>query len=60
MADELEAILKRKIDLVSLTGIKPKYFEEIKKELIYVLANSGIVAGEYSGFFTDDFEINIV
>jgi uncharacterized protein len=36
LADELEAILKRKVDLVSRNGIKPKYFEEIKKDLIYV------------------------
>jgi len=36
LADELETILKRKVDLVSRNGIKPKYFEEIKKDLIYV------------------------
>jgi uncharacterized protein len=36
LADELETILKRKVDLVSMNGIKPKYFEEIKKDLIYV------------------------
>jgi uncharacterized protein len=36
LADELESILKRKVDLVSLNGIKPKYFEEIKKDLLYV------------------------
>ena len=36
LADELEAILKRKVDLVSRNGIKPKYFEEISKDLIYV------------------------
>lgn len=36
LADELERILKRKVDLVSRNGIKAKYFEEIKKDLIYV------------------------
>ncbi|HLP15976.1 MAG TPA: nucleotidyltransferase family protein [Bacteroidota bacterium] len=36
LADELERLLKRKVDLVSRNGIKPKYFEEIKKDLIYV------------------------
>jgi len=36
LAEELEKILNRKVDLVSKNGIKPKYFEEIKKELIYV------------------------
>lgn len=33
---ELEKILNRKVDLVSRNGIKPKYFEEIKTDLIYV------------------------
>ena len=36
LADELEKILKRKVDLVSKNGIKPKYYEEIQKDLIYV------------------------
>jgi uncharacterized protein len=36
LADELETILNRKIDLVSRKGIKPKYFEEIQKDLLYV------------------------
>jgi uncharacterized protein len=36
LAEELESILNRKVDLVSRNGIKPKYFEEIKKDLIYV------------------------
>jgi predicted nucleotidyltransferase len=36
LAEELETILKRKVHLVSLNGIKPKYFEEIQKDLIYV------------------------
>ena len=36
LADELERILNRKVDLVSKRGIKPKYFEEIQKDLLYV------------------------
>jgi predicted nucleotidyltransferase len=36
LAEELENILDRKVDLVSKNGVKPKYFEEIKKDLIYV------------------------
>lgn len=36
LAEELEKILNRKVDLVSRNGIKPKYFEEIQKDLIYV------------------------
>jgi uncharacterized protein len=32
---ELEDILKRKIDLVSTKGIKPKYFEAIKQDILY-------------------------
>jgi len=36
LADELEKILKRKVDLVSKNGVKPKYYEEIQKDLIYV------------------------
>ncbi|MCD8741888.1 nucleotidyltransferase family protein [Mucilaginibacter roseus] len=36
LADELEARLKRKIDLVSKNGIKPKYLEQIESEIIYV------------------------
>ena len=33
---ELERILNRKVDLVSRKGIKEKYFNEIKSDLIYV------------------------
>lgn len=33
---ELEKILNRKVDLVSRNGIKEKYFNEIKSDLIYV------------------------
>lgn len=36
LAEELEKILNRKVDLVSKNGVKPKYFDEIKKDLIYV------------------------
>ena len=36
LADELEKILNRKVDLVSKNGIKPKYYEVIQKDLIYV------------------------
>ncbi|MFZ1518892.1 MAG: nucleotidyltransferase domain-containing protein [Ignavibacteriaceae bacterium] len=33
---ELEIILNRKVDLVSRNGIKEKYFNELKEDLIYV------------------------
>lgn len=33
---ELEKILNRKVDLVSRNGIKEKYFDEIKTDLMYV------------------------
>ena len=36
LALELERLLKRKVDLVSRNGIKPKYFHEIQSEIIYV------------------------
>jgi len=36
LAEELEALLNHKVDLVSRKGIKPKYFQEIQKDLIYV------------------------
>jgi len=36
LADELEQILKHKVDLVSRNGIRPKYFNVIEPELIYV------------------------
>ena len=36
LADELEQLLNRKVDLVSKNGIKQKYFSEIEKDLIYV------------------------
>ncbi|MGI4020473.1 MAG: nucleotidyltransferase family protein [Janthinobacterium lividum] len=36
LADELEEKLKRKVDLVSRNGIKPRYYEVIKPEILYV------------------------
>ena len=36
LAEELEKVLNIKVDLVSKRGIKPAYFEQIEKELIYV------------------------
>ena len=36
LAEELEKLLKRPVDLVSRNGIKPKYFSEIQKDLMYV------------------------
>lgn len=36
LADELEKLLKIKVDLVSKNGIKPDYFKLIETELTYV------------------------
>lgn len=36
LAIELEKLLNRPVDLVSRKGIKPKYFSEIQKDLVYV------------------------
>ena len=36
LADELEQRLNCKVDLVSRRGIKPKYWESIKEDVIYV------------------------
>lgn len=36
LAEELESILKMKVDVVSQNALKPKMFEMIKKDLIYV------------------------
>ena len=36
LADLLESRLQRKVDLITLEGIKPRYFEAIKSDLIYV------------------------
>ncbi len=36
LGDELEELLKMKVDLVSKNGIKSKYFKHIEEELSYV------------------------
>lgn len=36
LADELETSLENPVDLVSKKGIKQKYFERIKSDLVYV------------------------
>ncbi len=36
LADELESILRHKVDLVSKKAIRPKLLERIKTELVYV------------------------
>ncbi|VAW27337.1 Nucleotidyltransferase domain protein, BT0168 group [hydrothermal vent metagenome] len=36
LADDIEHIMGIKVDLVSKNGIKPKYFEAIKSDLVYV------------------------
>lgn len=36
LADELEELLSKKVDLVSLNALKPKMIESIKSDLIYV------------------------
>ena len=36
LAEELEKIVGLKVDLVSKNGVKEKYLQEIKSELIYV------------------------
>ena len=36
LAEFLEKNIDRKVDLVSLKGIKPKYYDQISKEIIYV------------------------
>ena len=36
LADELEMLLNKKVDLVSLKGIKPVYYQNIEHELNYV------------------------
>lgn len=36
LADELEKALGQKVDMVSRNGIKPRYFEAIESELIYI------------------------
>lgn len=36
LADELENLINTKVDLVSKNGIKDKYFQYIKNDLLYV------------------------
>lgn len=36
LADYIEAKINRKVDLVSRKGLKPKYFQQIQAEIIYV------------------------
>lgn len=36
LANELEAILKRKVDLVSKNGVQEKYLRVIEAEIVYV------------------------
>ena len=36
LAEELEKILKIKVDVVSKNGVKPRYLKEIEKDLIHV------------------------
>ncbi|MEN9340127.1 MAG: hypothetical protein RIQ62_1439 [Bacteroidota bacterium] len=36
LADYLEAKFHRKVDLVSRKGMKPKFFAEIEKDIVYV------------------------
>lgn len=36
LADELEELLKAKVDLVSRNGVKQKYLKEIENELVHV------------------------
>lgn len=36
LADYLEKKIKRKVDLVSRNGIKPRYFEAIESDIVYV------------------------
>lgn len=36
LAEEIESLLNRHVDLVSKKAVKPKYYETIKDEIIYV------------------------
>lgn len=36
LADDLEKLLDRKVDLVSKAGIKPQYYQAIESEILYV------------------------
>jgi predicted nucleotidyltransferase len=36
LADDLEKLLERKVDLVSKAGIRPQYYQAIKSDIHYV------------------------
>lgn len=36
LAEEIESLLNRRVDLVSKKAVKPKYYKSIKQELIHV------------------------
>ena len=36
LAEELEQLLHRKVDLVSKNGIRPQYYQAIEPEILYV------------------------
>jgi predicted nucleotidyltransferase len=36
LSDELEKLIGKKVDLVSRGGIKPRYWEQIKTDIVYV------------------------
>lgn len=36
LANELETLLKQKVDLVSKNGIRPQYFKQIEQDLNYI------------------------
>jgi predicted nucleotidyltransferase len=36
LANELESLLKLKVDLISKNGVKPAYYKQIETELTYV------------------------
>lgn len=36
LANFIESKLRKKVDLVSKNGVKPKYFHQIEREIIYV------------------------
>jgi predicted nucleotidyltransferase len=36
LADDLEKLLERKVDLVSKAGIRPQYYRAIESDLLYV------------------------
>lgn len=36
LADELEKLLNRKVDLVSRAGIRPQYYQAIEPDILYV------------------------